>query len=134
LIVGAGHLPQTMNDLLYDNSLFFTHAVSDVKPWYNMASVAVVPLLNGSGTRLKILEAMGLGIPVVSTSIGAEGIEYADGHDILIADNEIAFAEKVVHLLSKKEQRLRLQQNARTLVKEKYDWNIIGDSMEEILN
>lgn len=134
LVVGIGKLPEKYSGVYSTLSIEFTGAVDDVKPYYNKAAVSIAPLLTGSGTRLKILEAMGMGVPVVSTSIGAEGLDYTDGQNILIADNEIEFAEKVIHLLAKKEQRLRLQQNARTLVKSNYDWNVIGDSMAEILN
>ena len=64
----------------------------------------MVPLLNGSGTRLKVLEAMGFGVPVVSTKKGAEGIEYTEGKDILIGDTAREFADTVLQLLNDKEK------------------------------
>ena len=108
--------------------------VEDVKSYYTKASISIVPLKTGSGTRLKILEAMSYGVPVVSTSQGAEGIDYTDGCDIIIADEGKLFAEKIIGLLNEKEQRFLIQKNARQLVERKYDWNIIGDALSEIIN
>jgi glycosyltransferase involved in cell wall biosynthesis len=133
LIVGSGKLPDQYNTLAEDDSLVFTGAVDDVKPWYNEASVAIVPILSGSGTRLKIPEAMSLGVPVVSTAKGAEGIDYTDGVDIIIADESITFADKVIRLLRNKEQRLFIRDNGRKLVQENYDWNMIGISLANFI-
>lgn len=129
MVVGGGNLSAGAHTLMEDKSLVFTGRIDDVKPFYNECTISIVPLKTGSGTRLKILEAMSYGLPVVSTTQGAEGIEYTDGKDILIADEESLFAEKVVQLLQQKEQRIMMQQNARALVKKKYDWNIIGKSL-----
>ena len=133
LVVGAGELPEKYTDIGQRKNIEFTGAVDDVKEWYNKATISVVPLLTGSGTRLKILEAMGLGVPVVSTTVGAEGINYSNGSDILVADTEDLFAENIIHLLKNKEQRLIIQRNAAKLARENYDWNIIGDSMAKFL-
>ncbi|HEU5365782.1 MAG TPA: glycosyltransferase family 10, partial [Hanamia sp.] len=134
LIVGSGKLPVGYDEIYQDTSLVFTGSVEDVKPWYDKASIAIVPLLSGSGTRLKILEAMSLGLPVISTSKGAEGINYTKGVNIIIADEENKFEEKIINLLKDKEQRLSIQQHARTLVKENYNWDIIGDSLAGFIN
>ena len=134
LIVGSGKLPDQYNALTEDDSLVFTGVVDDVKPWYNKASIAIVPLLSGSGTRLKILEAMSLGVPVVSTAKGAEGIDYTDGTDMIIADQASTFAGKVIHLLRNKEQRLFIRNNGRKLVQANYDWNTIGSSLANFIN
>lgn len=134
LVIGSGKLPEKYLELYQNKSFEFSGAVPDVKSWYNKATIAIVPLLTGSGTRLKILEAMGLGVPVISTNIGAEGINYTDEKDILIADSEFDFAEKIITLLNNKEQRLLISSNARLLVKEMYDWNIIGNKMAKFLS
>lgn len=134
LIVGSGELPLEMKKLITDPTVSFTGKVNDVKPFYNRSSLSIVPLKTGSGTRLKILEAMSYGVPVVSTYQGAEGIEYTDGVDIMIADDEKLFAENVIQLLSNKEKRLLIQENGRQLVERKYDWNIIGNALSEFLN
>lgn len=132
LVVGSGELPVKYSINQTEN-IEFTGAVNDVKEFYNKATISIVPLLTGSGTRLKILEAMGMGVPVVSSSKGAEGINSANGFDILIADNEELFAKQVIELLKNKEQRLAIQKNALKLVSENYDWNIIGDSMSDFI-
>lgn len=134
LVVGSGELPEKYYDINETKFIQFTRAVGDVKPWYNKATVAVVPLLTGSGTRLKILEAMGLGVPVISTTIGAEGITYTNGKDILIANSETDFAEKIFCLLKDKEQRLHIQHNAKKLVEENYAWNRIGNSIAAFID
>ena len=134
LVVGNGELPKKRSEVYDTPSVEFAGAVDDVKPWYNKAAVSVVPLITGSGTRLKILEAMSLGIPVISTTIGAEGITYTNNKNIIIADEEKDFAEKVIHLLKNKEKRLSIQQQSRKLVEENYDWNIIGSSLSNFLN
>ncbi len=134
LVVGSGHPPPEMEQIKKDERIVFSGAVPDVAPWYNRASVAVVPLLTGSGTRLKILEAMAMGLPIVSTSIGAEGIEYTDGTDILIADSNTFFAKQLIGLVQDKMKRKKLQQNALQLVKNRYEWNIIGDKMATFIN
>lgn len=132
LIVGSGQVPDVFSSEA-DTSFHFTGAVDDVKSWYNKASLAIVPLLSGSGTRLKILEAMSLGLPVVSTSKGAEGIETTD-RSIMIADEENEFAQAVIRLLVNKEARIAIQQSARKLAEEKYDWSKIGLSLSQYLN
>lgn len=134
LVVGSGELPEKYNHIKQAAGISFTGTVDDVKFWYNKAAISIVPLLTGSGTRLKILEAMGLGVPVISTSLGAEGINYTDGKDILIADSAEVFASKLIQLLKSKNDRMNLQLQAIALVKAKYDWDLIGKKMSEYLN
>jgi glycosyltransferase involved in cell wall biosynthesis len=83
---------------------------------------------------LKILEAMSLGSPVVSTSVGAEGIEYVDGKHLVIADEPKMFAEAVFSLLNNQETFNEVRANALKLVKEKYDWKIIGKQLNEAID
>jgi glycosyltransferase involved in cell wall biosynthesis len=111
-------------------NIIVTGFVSDSRPYMAAASVVVVPLLSGSGTRMKIFEAMAMGKAVVSTSIGAEGIEYNDGKDILIADTDQIFTEKVLYLLSDRDAALEIGKNARCLVEQKYAWKILSDKMD----
>lgn len=109
-----------------DESVTFTGYVPDIRPLVAGSSVCVVPLLEGGGTRLKILEAMALGTPVVATSKGAEGLEAIHGEHILIADDPADFARHTIALLSQPELRTRLAGNARALVQARYDWEPIG--------
>ncbi len=103
-----------------------TGFVEDVRLPVAQATACVVPLLDGGGTRLKVLEAMALGTPVVATSKGAEGLDVADGEHLLLADDPQTFAARTVELLSNPDLRRRLAANARCLVEQRYDWDAIG--------
>lgn len=133
-IIGSGDCPQLFNRIKNDNSIVLIGKVSDVKPYYFQSDVAIAPILSGSGTRLKVLEAMGLGIPMISTKKGAEGIEYTDEVHILIRDKAELFAKGVIDLLTNDRKRLYLSSQALKLAKEKYDWNIVGAKLASYLN
>jgi len=90
------------------------------------AAACVVPIRQGGGTRLKILEAMALGTPVVSTTKGAEGLSVTDGEHLLLADDPASFAACTLRLFRDDGLRSRLARNARRLVEERYDWAQIG--------
>lgn len=113
------------------DSVIITGFVDDVRPYIDRASVFVVPLQMGSGTRLKVLEALSMRKPVVSTSIGCEGIEVRDDEHLLIRDQPQAFAEAVIELLGNRHKKERLIQSGYELVKNTYDWQVIGDSIEQ---
>jgi glycosyltransferase involved in cell wall biosynthesis len=100
--------------------------VEDVRPLVAGARVCVAPIRQGGGTRIKILEAMALGTPVVATSKGAEGLEVIEGEHILLADDPAGFANSTLRLLRDAELRQRLATNARRLVEQRYDWAQIG--------
>jgi glycosyltransferase involved in cell wall biosynthesis len=112
--------------LALDDTVTLTGYVDDIRCPVAEASACVVPILQGGGTRLKILEAMALGTPVVSTSKGAEGLDVTPGHDILIADEPTEFASQVTRLLSDAALREQVASNARHLVEQRYDWQQIG--------
>jgi len=117
------------------DGVVFTGYVDDVRPVVARSWVSVVPLLTGGGTRLKILESLALGTPVVSTSKGAEGLDLVPGRDILIADEPADFADAVLRVLRDANLRETLSGNGRRAVA-RYDWQIIGpgfcDFVEEI--
>jgi glycosyltransferase involved in cell wall biosynthesis len=119
----------SMELLQRDNhvNIFVTGSVEDVEPYYRKARVAIVPLRSGGGTRLKILESMAYGVPVVATNIGAEGIDVSSGVDILLADNPISFSNAIVNILTDYKIASQISISARNLVVSKYDWNIIGE-------
>jgi glycosyltransferase involved in cell wall biosynthesis len=106
-----------------------TGTVDDVRPFYASAVAAVVPLRSGSGTRLKILESMAAGVPVVSTQLGAEGIDGEHDVHILLADSAPQMAAAVHRIASSAEERSRLSQAARALVCRVYDWSVIGKQL-----
>jgi len=104
-------------------------AVPDLRPSYHRHRVMVAPLRAGSGTRLKILEAFAAGIPVVSSSLGAEGIECVDGDHCLLRDQPAEFADAVVRLLEDDALCARLSRAARELVVERYDWRPVSRTL-----
>jgi glycosyltransferase involved in cell wall biosynthesis len=103
-------------------SVDVTGVVDDVRPWLERADVVVVPLRIGGGTRLKILEAMAMGKAVVSTTLGAEGLDVVPERDLLLADDSATFVAQVGRLLDDPELRQRLGAAARRLVVSKYGW------------
>ncbi len=109
-----------------------TGQVDDVRPYYRRSTACVVPLRAGSGSRLKILEAMALGRPVVSTTIGCEGLNVLDGKHLLIADDSEQFAEKTVRLLKDRTLRESITRNARKLVITHYDWDVIAKKLMRV--
>jgi len=104
--------------------------VDDLRPHLAQAAVVIAPLRMGSGTRLKILEAMAMGKAVVSTAIGASGIDVTDGEDILIADDAAGFATAVGRLLEDAPLATRLGESARALVEARYSWDASARELE----
>jgi polysaccharide biosynthesis protein PslH len=121
----AGADPPANVQALASCSITVTGAVDDIRPWLAAAEVVAVPLWSGGGTRLKILEAFATGKPVVSTSIGAEGLDAQHGEHLLIADTPGEFAAAVGRLFNNRELSARLATAARGLVEERYGWDAI---------
>ncbi len=111
----------------------FTGRLPDVAAAVREAAVAVVPLRTGGGTRLKILEALALGTPVVSTRKGAEGLAVTDGEHLLLADEPAAFAEAVLRVLAEPERAARLSAAGRALIATRYTWDAIGSQLLDIV-
>lgn len=112
-----------------DSQIVVTGTVPDVRPSADTCGVFIVPLRSGSGMRVKILNALSMGLPVVSTSVGAEGIDVTHGKDILLADTPQAFAEAVLQILSDPELAKRLSQNGRALMENKYSWQAVTNQL-----
>ncbi|MGH9326777.1 MAG: glycosyltransferase [Terriglobia bacterium] len=110
-----------------------TGGVADVRPYVEEASVYVVPLRIGGGTRLKIFEAMAMGKAIVSTSVGAEGLPITHGENILLADEPQQFANSVVRLLRTPREIGRLGEAARKLVEQDYGWAAVAAQFEQAL-
>ena len=109
-----------------------TGFVEDVRPYLANSAVIVVPIRFGSGTRLKILDAWAMGKAIVSTELGAEGLESVHGENILLADEPDQFAKCVLNLLSNARQRSRLGKAGRQLVESHYDWSVIAPKLGEV--
>lgn len=110
-----------------------TGRVADITEYWRSSRVLAVPLRIGGGTRLKILEAMAHGLPVVTTSLGCEGLDVEAGRDLLVADDPATFAESIDRLLADDELAGRLAECGRTTVLHRYGWSTIGDCLDVAL-
>jgi len=117
----------------HSSSVIVTGFVDDVRPWIERASVYVVPLNMGGGTRLKVVEALSMKKPIVTTSIGCEGIDVENDHHLLIRDDPEAFAEAVVRLMNDKALSRRITEAGNEMVIRTYDWGVIGSSIDKAL-
>ena len=124
---------QEIRQLAEIPGIHVTGTVPDVRPYYARAAVTVAPYRYGEGTKLKVLEAMASGAPVVSTPIGCQGIEVKDGEHVLIVNSAEEFARKIVYLLGHEELRRTLAARARTVIEQEYSWKkIVGDLNPEL--
>ena len=130
-IVG-GNPSARVQKLAERKGVVVTGRVPEIKPYFAEATVFVVPLRIGSGTRLKILEALAMGKAIVSTSVGAEGLDLKDGEEIFIADEPTGFAEAVTRLLTDASLRRRIGENGRARVERDYDWRSIGEKLHQL--
>ncbi|HEX8920915.1 MAG TPA: glycosyltransferase family 4 protein, partial [Pyrinomonadaceae bacterium] len=129
-IVGRNPHPQIKK--LASPSIEVTGTVPSVVEHLREAAVVVVPLRIGGGTRLKIFEAMATAKAVVSTTIGAEGLDVHHGQDILLADDAPSFADSVIALLTDEEKRKRFESAAADLAAQ-YDWAVVARRFEDVL-
>lgn len=113
-------------------SVNLTGTVADVRPYLGAAQVYVVPLRVGGGSRLKILEALAMGMPVVSTSVGAEGLRAIPDQHLLYADTPRDFAAAIGRLFDDQLLRNRLGEAGRRLVHEYYRWETLAERLEQV--
>jgi glycosyltransferase involved in cell wall biosynthesis len=123
-----------VSDLLAGGSVTFTGRVPDIDHLVAHSSVSIVPLRLGGGTRLKILEAMALGTPVVTTPKGAEGLAVEHGQHLLIANSPEAFAQETLRVMNDFVLHARLAANGRRLVERLYTWDRIGNLLDEVID
>ena len=119
-------------DLQNSGGLSLLGYIEDVEPIWGGCRVFVVPLLSGGGMRVKILDAWAHGLPVVSTSIGAEGIEIKAGGNILIADTPAGFAEAIVRILRDDDMASQLGSSGRKTVQYTYNWRTIYRDWDQV--
>jgi glycosyltransferase involved in cell wall biosynthesis len=117
---------------LESKKVHVTGFVKDVRPYYESAKIVIVPLFAGGGTRLKILESLALGCPVVSTTIGAEGLELISGQHLLISDTPEDFYLAIKKIIYDHDLQKKLIAQGRERVVEFYDWDAIGDNLEKL--
>jgi glycosyltransferase involved in cell wall biosynthesis len=116
-----------------DSKIECTGPVDDAIPHLSAAKVAVVPLLSGSGTRLKIIEAWAAGTPVVSTSVGAEGLPARNGDNILLADSPESFISSVTLLLQSLGERKRIGASGREQYEREFTWHAAWATLDRQL-
>lgn len=131
-IVGANP-PQEIKAIgEVDRRVNVTGYVDDPTPYLEGASLMVVPLRAGGGMRVKILNALGQGLPVVSTTLGSEGIAVTSGVHLLVADSPEDFANSVVCLLEDGQLAIKLGRNGRQLIEERYDYQVACRSLDGV--
>lgn len=124
----VGHNPPPEIEALADlPGVTVTGSVPDIRPWMARSWLQMVPLRLGGGTRLKIVESMAAGLPVVSTAVGAQGLAVRDGAEMLLADDPADFVRKVTALLNSPAERERMSANARLFVEANYSWQSLGE-------
>jgi glycosyltransferase involved in cell wall biosynthesis len=128
----AGRDPSAEIVALACRDIIVSGNVEDVRPFYWNAAALIVPLRVGGGTRLKILEAMAARLPVISTSLGAEGLNVSAGENILLADTATEMIQSIEALREKPEGLSRIVDNASRLVTEQYDWIGLGEILHQV--
>ncbi len=124
---------QEIKDFDEKDKVIVTGFVDSVKPYFDLSMISIVPVRLGGGFRGKALEAMSCGLPLVSTDLGAEGINGKDGEHFLIADKPEDFAEKVCQVLTDKDLYQKLSVNGRKLMEDEYSWQKGVEKLENIL-
>jgi glycosyltransferase involved in cell wall biosynthesis len=129
----VGKAPHPRLDVLRDDpSITLVGEVPEMRPYLAAAELYVIPLRMGGGTRFKLLEAMAAGSPIVSTTVGAEGVPVQTGQELLVADSAADFAAAVLRLLHDPSLGRQLSTAARKLVTERFDWRVVLGDLEQI--
>lgn len=132
-VVGSNPAAELISLAGSNPSIVVTGYVDKVQPYMAKAAVFVAPMRIARGVQNKILEAMAMGVPVVTTSLGYEGIAAEPDRDIIVADDQPRFADSVVNIIQNSELRDRLAKNGRNNVEQHYNWHINLDKLSSIL-
>jgi glycosyltransferase involved in cell wall biosynthesis len=126
--------PQDFQQLAVEHpeSINVTGYAPDLDPYMEQSAIMVVPVRAGGGMRVRILEAFARGMPVVTTTVGLEGIEAEPGVEVLVEDTPETFASAVMGLLSNPDWQAKLSQRGRKLAEEKYDWQTVLGQIEKV--
>lgn len=133
LIAGHG-IPERTQKKLNAAGITYLGFVDDIEYYRQKATIMMVPLLSGSGLKLKILEGLASGIPIITTSIGAEGIEMQNERDFMLAETPAEFVSQTGRFLNDPELREKLSKNARSLIEQKYQWDQKAERLEFFMN
>ncbi len=129
-VVGRNPVPRVKNLEKAHTGISVTGTVADVRPYLAEAEVMIVPLRVGGGTRIKIYEGMATGIPIVSSTIGAEGLPVAHGENIFLADSPEDFAQQICQLFANPRLGKSVGHNGRTLVQRQFGWESVTKVFE----
>lgn len=133
-IAGKHPRSELINLAQLDSSILLTGEVNDMRPYLEKATIYIAPILSGSGTRTKILEAMSMKKAIISTSIGVEGLLVENNKNVLIADDIEKFIYYIVFLFNNPSKRKLIEENARILVNEKYNWQTIAEKQKLLID
>lgn len=128
-IIGDNISTRLSRIICFDSTIKYVGYVDNPLPYIQKSTVFIAPILSGSGTKLKLLEAMSVGKAIVTTGVGCEGIEGSDGTHYVVADTQREFTDAIIILLNDAVKRNLLGNNARKLAVEKYDWSVILDKL-----
>lgn len=129
----VGHSPtQEVKHLSKSADIKVSSNVKDIRTAYGQAHVLLAPIRSGKGTRYKILEAMATGTPVVTTSLGAEGLQIQNGQHVLIGDNSSQLAKHTLQLLKDSKIQKSLAKSAREFVSRQYNWKRISQDLDRL--
>ena len=129
-LAGRQPCPPILQWARQDPSITVIPDPDDVRPWLARGAVFICPIIDGGGTRLKILDALASGKAVVSTTIGSEGLKLRQGDHLLVADRPQDFADQVLRLLSDHDLRHALGSTGREFVVQNYSWDVVGQRLE----
>jgi len=116
----------------HPQNIFIAGYVDDVRPYMQRASIFIAPMRCGSGTKIKVINAMAMGKAIVPSSVGAEGIKVESGKDLIITDAPQEFADQVLRLLKDPARLRQMGENARQVVERYYDWRVIYKKMDAL--
>lgn len=132
LVIGGGASDELLS--LQNDNITFTGRVDDVRDYLEKCKVFVCPMTFGSGIKTKILEAMAMGLPVVTTSIGAENIDAQNNKEYIIEDDAVTSAKKTIFLLQNETYRLDIGKSASVFVSNYFSWKIASNSFRSIFD
>jgi len=133
-IIGANP-PKELVALEKKDSSFRVHGfVDNILPFMKQSNIYVCPIKDGGGTKLKILDALSMGMPIIAHPVACEGIDVKEDHDILFASTADEFANKIEHLINNRDKAKQLGENARSLVVNKYSYDVIGKKLSVLFD
>ena len=131
-VVGRGSIPLLNNIAATDSSFKVAGFVPDVRTYLEQASIYVCPIRDGGGTKLKVLDALGMGIPLIAHPIACEGINVRNGEHVIFAETPKQFCDAILSLSADPELKMKLSANGRQLIEEQYCYNKIGEKMAKV--